>query len=45
MITFDKKTKTFFLDGKGVTYAFFINHADFNVAPFLRACPRRYFSD
>lgn len=29
MITFEAKTRTFFLDGKGVTYAFFINHADF----------------
>lgn len=29
MITFDKKTQTFFLDGKSVTYAFFINAAGY----------------
>lgn len=29
MITFDKKTQAFFLDGKSVTYAFFINAAGF----------------
>ena len=28
-ITFDKSTKTFYLDGKNVTYAFFINDLDY----------------
>ncbi|MBO5052089.1 MAG: alpha-galactosidase [Clostridia bacterium] len=32
-IVFEKETKTFFLDGKGVTYAFFIN--DFGYAEHL----------
>ena len=32
-ITFNKETKTFYLDGKGITYAFMIN--DFDVAEHL----------
>lgn len=28
-ITFDKETRMFFLDGKNVTYCFFINYADY----------------
>lgn len=29
MITFDKDTKTFYLDGKDITYSFFINHTGY----------------